>query len=158
MANWQLLHCTRVRHARAENRWLRTSDSAAKVFLLIRLEHAVIKFYRLLLATLPPSSPAQRRRPFAAPRGGERGQVWVRSDCERGREDGDCCPAKPHCHAATDTPLKSGLFHPRIEGRGKQNRRSFVLPMGERGTNTSPRRPELVNGQQNDAQDQLASS
>ena len=91
------------------------------------------------------SLPAQCRRSSA----------WCREEARAGRfgfdktaRATDAAPTArpmPCCHAATDTPLKSGLFHPRIErGKGEgrsgggENRRSFVLPIDEK--RTPPRR------------------
>ena len=89
-------------HARVENRWFKTSDSLAKVFLLIRLEHAVIKFYRLLLATLPPSPPNADARPRGA--GRRRGQAGLGSIRLRGRRT----PRRRRgpCHAAMQPPTR----------------------------------------------------
>lgn len=144
---WQASNpCTRLEYAMPENQPLvqnfRFTGKSVSSDSIRACSHKVLSPPISHATSLP--AQCRRSRLSGEPRavGRRAGLGSIRPRWRRAREA--TTHAMPR-HTATDTPLKSGLFHPRKEGRkgegrngGGENRRSFVLPIDEK--RTSPRR------------------
>ena len=147
---WQASNpCTRLEYAMPENQPLvqnfRFTGKSVSSDSIRACSHKVLSPPISHATSLPAqcrrslarSSARSRPRPRAVGRRAGLGSIRLRGRRTRRRPT----PCHAACHAATDTPLKSGLFHPRIERRGRngggENRRSFVLPIDEKRTSPS---------------------